>query len=293
MSDTSYIEYDFTILPLQPGSDILMAELGELEFESFVEGYTGVLAYIKKECWNPDILKKVRILHNPEFQITFLIKEVEPRNWNATWEKDFTPIQVGSQCVVRAPFHPQTQVEFDIVIAPKMSFGTGHHETTQMMMQHLLNQDVAGRSVLDMGCGTGVLAILAGMKGASPIDAIDIDPWSYLNAKENVSRNAQEHIRVFEGDATLLKNKSYDFILANINRNILLQDIPVYARHLKPGGILILSGFYRDDLHFISEKCAKNGLFLEEELSQNNWIAAVFQLAKISFSDKVSRGRHP
>ncbi len=278
MSDTDYIEYDFTIAPLQPGSEILMAELGELEFESFVEDDSGLQAYIKKEYWNPDIIKKVRILSNPEFEIKFSIKEVEPRNWNATWEQDFMPIQIGSQCVVRAPFHPQAQVAYDIVIAPKMSFGTGHHETTQMMLQHVLNRDVAGKSVLDMGCGTGVLAILAAMKGASPVDAIDIDPWSYVNARENVLRNAQDHIRVLEGDSSILPDQTYTIILANINRNILLEDIPVYAQHLNPAGTLILSGFYLKDLPLISEKCAQNGLLLQEELEQNNWVAAVFKL---------------
>jgi ribosomal protein L11 methyltransferase len=166
MSDTRYIEYNFILQPRQPASDILMAELGELSFESFVEGDNGIMAYIKKEDWNPDMLETVGILHNPEFQISWSHAEVEPQNWNAAWEKDFNPIQLGTRCVVRAPFHSPSSAEFDIVIAPKMSFGTGHHETTQLMMQHLLNQDLGGQSVLDMGCGTGVLAILAAMKGA-------------------------------------------------------------------------------------------------------------------------------
>lgn len=277
MFDNRYIEYHFTIHPLQPASDILMAELGELRFESFVEGDKGIWGYIRKEDWHPDILEKAGILHNPEFQIDYSFTEVEPQNWNATWEKDFTPIHLGTRCVVRAPFHTQTSAEFDIVIAPKMSFGTGHHETTQMMLQHLINQDLNGQSVLDMGCGTGVLAILAAMKGALHIDAVDIDPWCYLNALENINRNSQEHIQVYEGSSDFLQDQSYDLILANINRNILLEDIPAYARHLKPAGKLILSGFYREDLPLITDKCNKEGLSAQEELQQNNWVAAVFQ----------------
>ena len=276
MSNSIYIEYNFKVVPVQPASDILIAELGEVQFESFVETEEGVLAYIKKEDWNPEILRDLSILKNTLFQIDFDYTEIEQENWNATWEQNFNPIQVGDKCVVRAPFHKKPDVEFDIVIEPKMSFGTGHHETTHMMLQYILDHDLKGKSVLDMGSGTGVLAILAAKKGAAAIDAIDIDNWCYLNAMENVERNNCEHIRVYEGTADLLVDQRYDVIIANINRNILLADIPIYVQCLAKGGILFLSGFYREDIPMISEKCGEVGLKFENNLEKNNWVAVKY-----------------
>lgn len=276
MAYNNYIEYDFTVKPLQPVSDILMAELGHVGFESFLETDTGVLAYIQKEDWSDDILRDVAILSNPDFNIDYHYMEIEQQNWNATWEQNFNPIQVGDACVVRAPFHEKPVVKYDIVIEPKMSFGTGHHETTYMMLQHILEHDFQGKSVLDMGSGTGVLAILAAMKGAVQIDAIDIDNWCYLNAMENVERNACSHIRVYEGDADLLGTRTYDVVLANINRNILLEDIPKYVNCLKKGGVLFVSGFYRDDLILISKKCSEMKLKFEKNIEKNNWVAAKY-----------------
>ncbi len=270
-----YIEYSFTVSPLQPASDILMAELGEVLFESFVETEEGVLAYINKNDWNVDILKDISILENKNFKISSTYKEIEQENWNATWEENFNPIQVDEKCVVRAPFHEKPNVDFDIVIEPKMSFGTGHHETTHMMLQHILNTDVEGLSVLDMGSGTGVLAILAAMKGAKAIDAIDIDNWCYLNALENIERNNCSHINVYEGEASLLHGKKYDVIIANINRNILLNDIPTYAKCLNESGTLFLSGFYTEDMSTILEVCNKNELEYVSNLEKNNWVAVV------------------
>ncbi|WKX74875.1 50S ribosomal protein L11 methyltransferase [Zobellia laminariae] len=276
MSNTIYIEYNFSVTPLQPGSDILIAELGEVGFESFLENEDGVLAYIQKNDWNENILETVEILDSELFKVSFELKEIEQENWNATWEQNFEAIQVADQCVVRAPFHEKPNVQYDIVIEPKMSFGTGHHETTHMMLQFILENDFEGKDVLDMGSGTGVLAILAAMKHANHIDAIDIDNWCYLNAKENVERNNCEHISVFEGDSSLLGNRKYDIILANINRNILLADISVYADNLKENGTLFLSGFYEEDIPLISETCLKAGLKFEKNLQKNNWVAVKY-----------------
>ena len=276
MSNNIYIEYNFKVLPLQPASDILIAELGEAGFESFVENEDGVLAYIQKDDWVEKILEPVEILKNEIFNITFQLKEIEQENWNATWEEHFNPIQVGNECVVRAPFHEKPNVDFDIVIEPKMSFGTGHHETTHMMLQHILDHDFKGKSVLDMGSGTGVLAILTAMKGAKEIDAIDIDNWCYLNAKENVTRNNCEHVEVYEGDSSLLKGQRYDVIIANINRNILLNDIPKYASSLNKNGILFLSGFYMEDIEMISSKCSEVALKFEKNLEKNKWVAVKY-----------------
>jgi ribosomal protein L11 methyltransferase len=167
-------------------------------------------------------------------------------------------------------------VTYDIVIEPKMSFGTGHHETTHMMLQHLLELQLYAKSVLDMGSGTGVLAILAAMRGAKPVDAIDIDNWCYLNAKENVERNSVDFINVYEGDASLLDVQRYDVIIANINRNILLEDIGKYVGCLNPNGVLLLSGYYKEDLELITQKCKHEGLRFEKNLEKNNWIAAKY-----------------
>ena len=276
MSNTIYIGYYFTVEPLVPAVEILIAELGYGGFESFVETENGVTAYIQKEEWNSDILEDVQILKSDEFKISYIFNEIEQTNWNEEWEKNFQPIVVDDVCTVRAPFHDVPKTKYDIIIEPKMSFGTGHHETTHMMIQHILNNDFLNKSVLDMGCGTGVLAILAEMKGAAKIDAIDIDNWCYLNSLENVQRNNCKHISVYEGDASLLKEKAYDVIIANINRNILLADMFKYVTCLKKEGLLFLSGFYKDDISIINKECSKYGLKLQESLEKNNWVSLKF-----------------
>ena len=275
MSKAIYIGYDFEIKPLQPATEILIAELGYAGFESFVENEEGVTAYIQKEEWNAFILDGIHILSSEEFTITYAFNEIEQTNWNEEWEKNFNPIIVDDLVTVRAPFHDKPNTKYDLIIEPKMSFGTGHHETTHMMIQHILKNDFKEKSVLDMGCGTGVLAILAEKVGAIQLDAIDIDNWCYLNSIENVQRNNCKNISVFEGDVSILKNK-YDIIIANINRNILLEDIPVYAKHLTEKGQLFLSGFYNEDLELIISKCEENQLNLNGKLRKNNWIAAEF-----------------
>ncbi|WP_370003546.1 50S ribosomal protein L11 methyltransferase, partial [Winogradskyella sp.] len=274
MSNIIYLGYEFNVEPLQPATEILIAELGYAGFESFVENEKGVTAYIQKEEWHPNILDDIQILKSSEFTIEYTFGEIEQTNWNAEWEKNFNPIVVDDLVTVRAPFHDIPTTKYDLVIEPKMSFGTGHHETTHMMIQHILKNDFKGKTVLDMGCGTGVLAILAEKVGATKLDAIDIDNWCYLNSLENVERNNCNHISVYEGDVKLLEGKKYDIIIANINRNILLQDIPVYAKSLNKNGKLFLSGFYEDDLGFITKKCLENSLIFEDKTLKNRWIAA-------------------
>lgn len=276
MSNTIYIGYYFKAKPLQPAVEILIAELGYAGFESFVETEEGVTAYIQKEEWNPSILDDIQILNSDEFEISFTFEDIEQTNWNAEWEKNFNPIIVDDVCTVRAPFHEKPNTTYDIVIEPKMSFGTGHHETTHMMIQHILKNDFKDKSVLDMGCGTGVLAILAEMKGAKPIDAIDIDNWCYLNSIENIERNNCKNISVLEGDSSLLKDKKYDIIIANINRNILLKDLHIYASCLNKNGGLFLSGFYNNDIPIVEAECNKHMLKLDEKLERNNWVSLKF-----------------
>ncbi|MFB0939316.1 MAG: ribosomal protein L11 methyltransferase [Candidatus Azotimanducaceae bacterium] len=271
--DNIYIEYNFTVSPKEPATEILIAELGLAGFESFVENENGVIAYIQKDDWNAEVLKGIFILTSDEFSIEYEQKEIEQTNWNAEWEKNFQPIQVDDLVSIRAPFHKNPNLKYDIVIEPKMSFGTGHHETTHMMVQHLLQLGLENKKVLDMGCGTGILAIFAEMRGANPTDAIDIDNWCYQNSLENVERNNCHHISVFEGDSSLLVNKKYDLIIANINRNILLMDIKIYTGCLNDNGILLLSGFYQDDIPMIDQEVSKYGLKLETVIERNNWVA--------------------
>ena len=273
----NYIEYNFTVSPTEMGAEILMAELAEVGFDSFEDTPTGIKAYIPKDSWNEQILQDIYLLSNPEFTISYQITEIEQVNWNEEWEKNFSPIVVEDLCTVRANFHPVPNTRYDIVITPKMSFGTGHHETTYMMLQQLLPLSLEGAKVLDMGCGTGILAIMAALRGAHDITAIDIDPWCVENATENVQQNNCSFITIKEGDVSLIAGEQYNLILANINRNILLSDIPAYTQALLPQGLLLVSGFYEEDLPAIKEKCQEVGLTYLSHIERNRWVSAKFQ----------------
>ena len=272
----NYLEFRFLIEPPQPGSEILIAELGLAGFESFVEHEDGITAYIPKEEFEPELLTGIHILQSDEFDISYSQTEIKQVNWNSEWEKNFHPITVNEQCVVRAPFQPKPEVKYDIVIEPKMSFGTGHHATTHMMIEFLLHHQLEGKRVLDMGCGTGVLAILAEKRGAQLVEAIDIDNWCYMNTHENVERNQCSRISVFQGTATLLNGKHYDVVYANINRNILLEDINAYTTVLEQGGELYLSGFYSTDIPVIREACESHGLSYDDYREREDWVALRF-----------------
>ena len=276
MEDPVYIGYTFKVKPVQSGSEILIAELGYAGFESFVETLDGVIAYIQQSEHFDSILESINILKSEEFEITYTFEIIMQTNWNAEWEKKFNPIVVGDQCAIRAPFHHPFDVKYDIIIEPKMSFGTGHHETTHMMIEHILASDFTNKSVLDMGCGTGVLAILSKKNGAEVVEAIDIDNWCYLNSLENISRNDCAEISVLQGDASLLKGKRFDVIIANINRNILLKDLSTYAACLDENGSLFLSGFYDSDCELIESSCLELGLKFETKRIRNSWVALKF-----------------
>lgn len=271
--DNIYISYTFKIHPKEPATEILVAELGEVGFESFVESEDGMIAYIQQTDWNENVLDDIFILNSEEFTISYEMEVIEQTNWNSEWEKNFNPIQVDDLVSIRAPFHENPNLKYDIVIEPKMSFGTGHHETTHMMVQHLLELDLTDKKTLDMGCGTGILAIFAEMKGAKPIDAIDIDNWCYLNSIENVERNNCSNISVYEGEAALLVDKKYDVIIANINRNILLNDMHAYMNCLNENGTLLLSGFYKEDIAIIDAEVSKYHYKLDKTIERNNWVA--------------------
>ena len=281
----NYIEVNFTItanesaeINAQMAREILVAELGALNFESFVNTDTGLQAYVQEADFIEEEVRDLYILNNPEFSITLDIVTIEQQNWNAEWEKNFEPIEVDGKCVVRASFHAKKDVEFDIVIEPKMSFGTGHHETTHQMIAQLMNMDVSGKRVLDMGCGTGILAILACMKGSNSITGIDIDEWAFENTLENIRNNKCSQIIVKQGGAELLNNCSYDVILANINRNILLNDMDAYTKTMSRGGQIVFSGFYVTDISHIDTKARSLGLRLLRQSEKNNWAALVYQM---------------
>ena len=281
----NYIEVNFTItanesaeINAQIAREILVAELGALNFESFVNTDTGLQAYVQEADFVEEEISDLYILHNPDFSITMEVIIIEQQNWNAEWEKSFEPIEVDGKCIVRAPFHDKKEVDFDIVIEPKMSFGTGHHETTHQMITQLLNMNVSGKRVLDMGCGTGILAILACMKGANSITGIDIDKWAYENTLENIRKNKCSQIIVKQGGAELLNNCSYDIILANINRNILLNDMEAYTKTMRTGSQIAFSGFYTSDISHIDTKARTLGLRLLRQSEKNNWAALVYKM---------------
>jgi len=272
-----YIGFYFVITPTEPGREILIAELAEVGFESFVEKEDGVSAYILKENWRESLLKDIQILASDEFKVSYTFNEIEQVNWNSEWEKNFNPIIIDGKVSIRAPFHKKpNHIDYDIVIEPKMSFGTGHHQTTHVMVQHIMELDLKNKRVLDMGCGTGILAVLAEKRGANFIDAIDNDTWCYENSIENIERNNCHNIKTYFGDAALLKDKNYDVIIANINRNILLNDIKYYANCLNESGVLLLSGFYEKDIEIIETETKKCGFELVNFKEKNNWVGVKF-----------------
>ncbi|MEG2070496.1 MAG: 50S ribosomal protein L11 methyltransferase [Bacteroidales bacterium] len=276
----NYIEIKITFTPIDPWKEIFTSLLAEAGCDSFMDGEkeSELLCYMAENLYHEETVYDILNHHSYDVQIQYSISKVETQNWNAIWESNYAPVLIADRCHIRAPFHePKPFVDFEIVIEPKMSFGTAHHETTSLMIEYLLEEDLVGKKVLDMGAGTGILAILAYKKGAHPITAIDNDEWAYLNNIENNSRNQAEEITVKLGDASMIKNENYDIIIANINRNILLNDIPAYAACLPEKGILLLSGFYQeDDLEAIKQRCAEFNLQYHTHKEKNCWVAARF-----------------
>jgi len=276
MSESLFVCYDFKVDPLYPGCEILIAQLSQLGFDSFQENNDGISAYIDSSVLSTVKVQDIQILNSTEFNISFESNNVKKQNWNIKWESNFDPIYVDKICCVRAPFHKKSNFKYDLVIEPKMSFGTGHHETTSMMISFILSNSFYNSSVCDIGSGTAVLAILAEKRGANRIDAIDIDNWCYLNSIENIKRNNSENINVYEGEVEKLMHFKYDNIFANINLNVLLADIPIYSKMLNKDGVLYLSGFYKKDINSIEKVAEISNLSLVDSKVKNQWVALKF-----------------
>lgn len=273
---------DFIEVTLQVNpdfADILTAELGELGFDAFVDTENGFSAYIDEDRFSQTALEETLERYSGLTQISYTTQKIERQNWNEEWERNFEPLFIGDQVSVRASFHEKPEAaKYDIVINPKMSFGTGHHETTTLMIENQLALDHQGKRVLDMGCGTGILAIMAGELGASEIVAVEIEDWTVENARENAAINNYTQIDVRLGGAeTIAGDQPYDIVLANINRNVLLDDMPAYTDVLKSGGTLLLSGFYTEDLPILQSRAEALGLSYISHRVKNNWVSAIFK----------------
>ncbi len=271
-----YVEVYCQLLPVEPWAEILIAELSDIGFDSFSEEEDGFKAYIPACKYRSKPVKAVFEKYHttgPE-KLSFEVQRLGGRNWNAVWESNFEPVLVAGKCLIRAPFHKAGKgVAYEIVIEPKMSFGTGHHETTSLAVEWLLEMDLVGKAVLDMGCGTGVLAILSAQKGAKQVTAIDNYIYAWENTMENAKRNGIRNMRILHGDASLLGDESYDVVIANITRNVLLDDMAAYVAVLNNGGCLLLSGFLSFDKDVIFAEAHRIGLLLTGEKQQNDWVS--------------------
>ncbi|MDR1652705.1 MAG: 50S ribosomal protein L11 methyltransferase [Prevotellaceae bacterium] len=275
----NYIEVIFSINQKEAYIfDLLAQQLSENGFESFTNDTQTFSAFISENNFSENTLKET--LHNFEFAgfDSYTIKKIESKNWNEEWEKNFyQPVVVGNKCVIHSAFHQNVpQMEYDIIVNPKMAFGTGHHFTTQMMLEFVLETQIADKQVLDMGCGTAILTILAMMRGAKSCLAIDIDDWCVENAQENILLNNINNVEILQGDAKVLTKRRFDLILANINRNILLADMQIYANCLNASGQLFISGFYVDDAVLLTAEAKKMDLQLVDTKQNNNWCALKF-----------------
>jgi ribosomal protein L11 methyltransferase len=284
-----YTQVTFLLSPCDPWRDLLTVELGEIGYDSFEDGFTDPMgpsgelkAYIRSDRFDAAALDRLLTLRDPHVTVSWTSTEIADRNWNAEWESSFQPIEIGrhpgeepsgaSGVRIRADFHPSKPgFAHELVITPRMAFGTGHHATTRLMVQAMLPLDLHGKDVCDLGCGTGVLAILAERMGARHVRGLDIDPGAVDNARENLERNGCKITTVEKGVADDLKGHTYDAILANIERNVLLDAMPVMAAALKPGGALFLSGFVPGDRHMLAQRAKEEGLELAERTQEGEW----------------------
>lgn len=259
--------------------EIVIAELFDAGFEGFLETSTGVAAYIPEDLFNKLNLSQLHFMRNPEFgQVGFEKEFIIEKNWNELWESNYEPVLIQKKIIVRTPFHKiKEKYDLEVIIEPKMSFGTGHHETTALMMEQMLATDMANKNVLDMGCGTGILSILALLMGAESVIAVDLNEWACENTRENVMKNHVGNIQVLSGDSSIISGRKFDIILANITKNVLIEDIPVYSKSLVSKGHLIMSGILAVDSEEIKKTCNAAGLIFEADQQKKDWIAVKFK----------------
>ncbi len=259
-------------------SEFLIAKFGDIGFESFVENEIGFEAYIPINKYSETTLKRLISENNFESILSFEAETIPDQNWNEVWEKNyFKPLIIKDTCLIRAPFHKEfPKCPIEIVIEPNMAFGTGNHETTSLMVESILEENFSGKSVLDMGCGTGILSILASKLGALKVLAIDIDSWSFEGTSENAVINKCDNIVAKHGDASLLGDETFDFVFANIHKNVLINDMKTYAKSMKSGSKLLLSGFYTKDIPSITESAENEGLKPLGQKIKNEWVTLTF-----------------
>lgn len=273
-----YLEIDFTITPAEGGRDIMLALLDNLGYDSFEETPKGLKAYILEKDFNESELKELFIFQSDEYEVTYTTDKLENKNWNEEWETNYQPIFIDDQIHIRAPFHEaKPEYPIELLITPKMSFGTGHHQTTRLVSRLMLQMDLKDKKVLDMGTGTGVLAILAEKRGAKEIEAIDNFEWAAENTAENAEANNCKNITAVHGDATLLPGKSFEIVLANINRNVLMEDMKSYVDTLPSGGHLLISGFFEHDFEMLNDKATECGTTLVNKIKEDRWMACHYQ----------------
>lgn len=273
-----YLELKF-IIPAD-FFEIIMAELSSTGFDSFMEDENVLHAYVDSVLYRKEVVDELLARYFPGRSISWTVEEMENKNWNEEWEKNFEPVIIKDQCAVKASFHKlEKQFPYEIIINPKMSFGTGHHETTSMMIEQQLEADHKNKKVVDAGSGTGVLAILAEKLGSSHVVAYDIEDWAFENLKENINLNGCRNIIAAQGviDTIKFTYTTYDLILANINKNVLLKEIPAYSRLLKEGGLLIVSGFYLEDIPDIENVCKTSSLKRINQKDRNKWASLAFE----------------
>ncbi len=265
--------FSFKISPQLKGADILTAELSELGFYAFEQSKKGIEAYIYEEKWKQSLFSDISLFSNPEFKISYKSKLIRPTNWNQNWEKNFKPAKINECCGVRAKFHESLNLKYEIIITPKMSFGTGHHETTAMMLSYLLEVDLKDSTVLDVGSGTGILAILSEKRGAKLVDAIDIDIKCIKNIQENSKLNNCKFINPYFKNVSKINGIKYDLIIANINKNVIIDDILKFSNLLSVEGQLIISGFFLKDFDDINNKASSVNLHVISKKEKNKWLS--------------------